>query len=119
MFSRGLLTTASISDQATQIAKETYEKCFGEGQWDHLKHGTKRLLSRNTHQVLGLDLKTKSDFVICWTPDGIEHWQHRTRNSGGTGQTVALASMLDIPVFNLKNHSSNRKLDSLIKLLKL
>jgi hypothetical protein len=28
------------------------------------------LQARNSHQVLGADLKTQSDFIICYTKDG-------------------------------------------------
>lgn len=109
----------SVCPQANELAQQVFDQSFGEGSWSRLKHGTKRLLARNSYQVLGKDLKTPSDFVVCWTPDGIEHWEQRTRNSGGTGQTVAVASLHDIPVFNLKNPSSIGKLESLIKLMQL
>ena len=55
--------------------------------------------ARNMHQVLGPDLKSPSDFVICWTKDG--------KASGGTGQAIRVAEDFNIPVFNLKNMEPN------------
>lgn len=53
------------------------------------------LMSRNTYQVLGMDLKTPSDFVICWTKDG--------KFSGGTGQALRVAHDNNIRIYNLYN----------------
>ena len=50
-------------------------------------------MARNCHQVLGQDLKTPVDFIVCWTKDGGE--------SGGTGQALRIARDLNIPVYNL------------------
>ena len=57
--------------------------------WHNLKQGAKRLHARNAHQILGLDLKTPVDFVICWT--GL---------SGGTNQALRIAKSYKIPIFN-------------------
>ena len=62
------------------------------------------LMARNSFQVLGDDLKTPVDFVICWTKDGCESHETRTRDTGGTGQAIELASRHNIPVYNLKNY---------------
>lgn len=48
---------------------------------------------RNTYQVLGPDLKTHSEFVLCWTPSG--------RGEGGTGQAIRIARAYHIPVYDL------------------
>jgi hypothetical protein len=53
------------------------------------------LMNRNTYQVLGPDLKSPVDFVLCWTKDG--------KASGGTGQALRIAKAYNIPVFNFKN----------------
>jgi hypothetical protein len=60
-----------------------------------LSSGGLALMSRNTYQVLGPDLKSPVDFVLCWTKDG--------KASGGTGQAIRVATHYKIPVFNLKN----------------
>lgn len=58
-----------------------------------LSDGERKLMSRNTYQVLGSDLSTKSEFVICWTKDG--------KASGGTGQAMRIAKDYNIPIFNM------------------
>ena len=61
---------------------------------------------RNVYQVLGKDLNTPSEFVICWTPDGAETANERSIKTGGTGFAIALADSLGIPVYNLANPES-------------
>jgi hypothetical protein len=51
-----------------------------------------KFMSRNSYQVLGSDLKTPVEFVLCWTKDG--------KASGGTGQALRIAKDYKIPVFN-------------------
>ncbi len=58
-------------------------------------------MARNSHQVLGADLKSPVDFVICWTPDGCETERQRVWETGGTGQAIALADRWGVPVVNL------------------
>ncbi len=55
----------------------------------------RKLMSRNSYQVLGPTLENPVDFVLCWTKDG--------KASGGTGQAIRVAEHFKIPVFNLKN----------------
>lgn len=61
---------------------------------DKLKQGALKLMSRNSYQVLGPDLNSPVDFVVCWTKDG--------KASGGTGQAMRIAESRNIPIFNLK-----------------
>lgn len=60
----------------------------------NLSYAAKKLMSRNTYQVLGEDLNTPVEFVLCWTKDG--------KASGGTGQAIRIANDMNILVFNLK-----------------
>lgn len=71
--------------------------------WSRLDERSRCLMARNGHQVLGLDLRSPVDFVVCWTPDGCETEAQRGHRTGGTGQAIALANRHDIPVFNLAN----------------
>lgn len=70
-----------------------------------LKQGARQLMGRNAYQVLGLDLKTKADFLVCWTPNGADSESDAAviRNSGGTGQAMRIASHYGIPFWNLRN----------------
>lgn len=51
-----------------------------------------KLMSRNSYQVLGPDLRSPVEFVLCWTKDG--------KASGGTGQALRIAKDKNIPIFN-------------------
>lgn len=61
--------------------------------WDRLSPAAKKLMARNSCQVLGPDMNDPSEFVVCWTRDG--------KASGGTGQAIRIARAYGIPVFNL------------------
>jgi hypothetical protein len=58
--------------------------------WERCSRGARALHARNCHQVLGADLATPVEFVLCWTKDG--------RASGGTGQAIRIAEAHGIPV---------------------
>jgi len=45
----------------------------------------KKLHGRNVKQVLGDDLKTPSDFLLCWTKEG--------KDVGGTRTAIVLAGI--------------------------
>jgi hypothetical protein len=61
--------------------------------WIRLNRPSRLLHARNCHQVLGLDLKTPSESLICWTPGG--------RIKGGTATAIKIAHDYSIPVTNL------------------
>lgn len=83
------------TDQTRQIAREIHPKP------DALKGYGLNLMARNTNQLFGKNLDTPVDFVLAWTPDGVETSADRTIKSGGTGQAIDMASGKGIPVFNL------------------
>ncbi len=78
-----------ISSLALHTAKQFHPR------WSALSPAAQKLMARNCYQVLGYDLKTPVEFVICWTSDGLA--------SGGTGQAIRVAEHHSIPVVNLKN----------------
>jgi len=90
-----------VSDEAKEIARK-FHPCFNQlGEYEQL------LMSRNSYQVLGKDLKTTCEFIICWTEDGADGKIKKTsRSSGGTGQAIRLASEYNIPVNNLRNEET-------------
>jgi hypothetical protein len=79
--------------EARKIAAEFHPK------WTTLSHTAKRYHTRNVYQILGKDLNTPSNLVVCWTEDG--------KASGGTGQALRIAKSYKIPIINLKIHSFN------------
>jgi hypothetical protein len=81
------------SSDAYAVAAENHPR------WYSLKQGSRPLHARNAHQVLGPDLKTPVQFVLCWTPDG--SLNGRGLDTGGTGQALRIAVAHSVPVFNL------------------
>jgi len=57
--------------------------------WHNLKQGGQKLQARNSHQVLGIDLETPSNFIVCYT-----------NGKGGTQQALRIARDKSIPIFN-------------------
>jgi len=84
-------------DEAHYIASQYHP------YWKSMKESVRKLMARNVHQVLGKDLKTPAEFVLCWTQDGCESHKSRSRLTGGTGQAISIASENGIEVINMKN----------------
>ena len=61
--------------------------------WDRCNEWARGMHSRNCHQILGYDLQSPVDAVICWTPNG--------KIQGGTATALKLSMKYNIPVFNL------------------
>lgn len=61
--------------------------------WPNLKPFVRKLMARNVHQVLGPNLDSPSEFVICWTPYG--------EAVGGTALAINLAKREGVPVYNI------------------
>jgi len=76
-----------FTDELMSIA-ESYHPA-----WGHCSEGARKLHARNVCQILGANLDSPVDFVICWTKDG--------GFSGGTGQALRIADDYSIPIYNL------------------
>lgn len=61
--------------------------------WHRCSPAARKLHARNGHQILGDDLASPVDFVVCWTEGG--------RGEGGTGQALRIARAFGIAVFDL------------------
>lgn len=75
-----------ISDAAMDMAKQFHPA------WHRLSDPVRKLMVRNSYQVLGYDLQTPSDFVVCWTENG--------QLTGGTSQALRIAVHHEIPIIN-------------------
>lgn len=64
--------------------------------YDKLSQGALKLHLRNVNQVLGKDLKTPSQFLICWAKT-----DKQGVPLGGTRTAWMIAKIYDIPCFNL------------------
>lgn len=77
-----------------EICQEAYKQArLVHPAWDRLSTPVKTLHARNVLQVMGKDLQTPSEFVVCWTPNGA--------CMGGTATAIKLAQKYDIRVINL------------------
>lgn len=78
--------------------------------WHNLSQGARKLQARNSHQVLGKDLNTPSDFVICWTKNG--------KSGGGTGQALRIAKEYNVPIFDVGGYDTVNDIDTVRRELK-
>lgn len=84
-----IFTSSDATSEALELASRYHPN------WGRCNDWARALHARNGFQILGRDLKSPTDFVICWTKDG--------KASGGTGQALRIAKDFNIPVFNLHN----------------
>lgn len=87
----------SPSTEAFEVAKWYHPR------WNSLSPAIRALMARNSHQVLGDDLKTPVECIVCWTPQGL--------SIGGTSQAIRIAEDHNIPVFNIASPKDVRQLD--------
>lgn len=99
----------SATSEAIRLAEQLHPA------WQQLSPAAKKLMARNSHQILGGNLRSPVDFVVTWTPDGAETASQRGRATGGTGQAIDLADKFKIPVFNLKNSDAMARLSSWVR----
>lgn len=76
-----------VSEEAIELAAKFHPN------WRSCTNGAKKLHARNCYQILGRDLKTPVERVVCWTPNG--------SGSGGTGQAIRIARAYGILVIDL------------------
>lgn len=97
-----------VNETALKIAKKFHPV------WDSLSYTAKLLMGRNCYQVLGENLDDPVIFVLCYTPDGCEDGRYTTRDTGGTGQAIRVASYMGIPIINMANKLWEDKLASIL-----
>lgn len=84
------------SAQAIELASNFHPN------WSACSQGVVKMHGRNMHILLGEDLKTPVEFVICWTKNG--------KDIGGTGLAIRAAEYLEIPVLNLHDQTTYNEL---------
>lgn len=77
--------------------------------WDKCNEWARGMHSRNCHQILGYDLKSPVNAVICWTPNG--------NVVGGTRTALLLAQNAGIPIFNLGRPDQDKVLEEIRQFL--
>lgn len=90
-----------LSGDVYEHAKK-YHPC-----WHKLSAPARALIARDSYQILGYDLKTPVDFIVCWTPGG--------KMKGGTAQAIRIAKESSIPVFNLAKSKDRIHIDDCIQ----
>ncbi|AGR47938.1 DNA recombination-mediator protein A [Sinorhizobium phage phiM7] len=85
--------TGEIEKQARKMAE------YYHPAWSRCSFAARRFHTRNVPQVLGPDLKTPVEFVLCYTERGLM--------KGGTAQALRIAKDHDIPIFNLGKYTKN------------
>ena len=91
--------------------KEAYEIARNfHPYWQGLDASVKKLMARNTHQVLGKTCSDPCDIVICWTLN---------ENKGGTSQALRIAKAYNIPIVNINNISVPSLKTTLTQIIKI
>ena len=98
-----IVRNKSLISETERIASEVHPA------WDKCNEWARGMHSRNCHQILGYDLKSPVDAVICWTPNG--------KIQGGTATAIRIALKYNIPVFNLGTKDKESVLQSIKKFL--
>ena len=98
-----IVRNKDLISETERIASEVHPA------WDRCNEWVRGMHSRNCHQILGYDLQSPVDAVICWTPDG--------KIQGGTSTAIRIAMKYDIPVFNLGTKDKESVLQSIKKFL--
>lgn len=95
---------------STSSFKKFDEKCYQIASevhpaWERCSEFARKAHARNANQVLGADLESPADMVICWTPDGAVD-AASAKNAGGTRTAIVMAHKRGIPVYNLQRHET-------------
>jgi hypothetical protein len=77
-------------------------------RWASLDVTQRALLARDCHEVLGADLDTPAEQVICWTAD--RSLDGVGLLDDGTGQALRIAHGRGIPIYNLARPDHARRL---------
>lgn len=93
-----------VSDSALYIAK------YYHPNWDNLSDPVKKIMGRNVHQVLGYDLETPTDFIVCYTKND--------KNQGGTGQALRIAYDRTIPIIDFRKKEAKELLNETVREIK-
>ena len=94
-----IVRNKDLISETERIASEVHPA------WDRCNEWARGMHSRNCHQILGYDLQSPVDAVICWTPDG--------KIQGGTSTAIRISMKYNIPVFNLGTKDKESVLQSI------
>lgn len=95
-----------LSSEAQEIAFKYHPNLYGQ------KDSVVKLMTRNSYQVLGRNLVTKSLFILCYClvdDKGVP--------IGGTSQALRIAEAHKIPIFNLYHKDDLQKFKDFMKIV--
>jgi len=92
-FNRNPSPRYGTTKEARLLAKEFHPN------WENLGNTGRDFMGRNCYQILGQDLTTPCEFILCWTPNG--------KVVGETGQALRMAKAYNIPIFNFAVQSDD------------
>jgi hypothetical protein len=99
-----VITNHPLFEEAQEKAKSYHKK------WDELKPFIQNLHTRNLFIVLGDDLNTPCEFMVCWAP-----WYGKgPLVQGGTGVAVRMARDNEIPVYNLLHEEHLKRMEKIV-----
>lgn len=93
-----------------ETSEEIARSVMGDSHWNNCNEWSRGMHSRNCHQILGWDLQSPVDAVICWTPNG--------KVVGGTATALKLAMRAGIPIFNLGRPDKEKVIQDIVDFLK-
>jgi hypothetical protein len=79
-----------------------------------LKPAIHAIVGHYVQLVLGQNLIAPIRCMVCWTPDGCETLNKRTVKTGRIGIAIAVASWINVPIFNLKNSNAYTRAENYI-----
>ena len=88
----GYILALGVKD-CTPEAQEVTQSVLAPEHWANCNAHARKLLGRNSQQVLGEQLDSPTSCVIAWTPNG--------EPVGGTQVAIKVAWQRSIPVYNL------------------
>ena len=106
---KNIFYASDANQEAMDIAAKYHQS------WDSMSMFAKRLHGRNAFQILGKNLDNPSTFILCWSSDGCICHEERSRSTGGTGTAISIASVNNVPVYNLKRQDHLERILNWIK----
>ena len=108
-FNHNTSNFCQVSKDAFQIASTVHPR------FKYLSPAAQKLHARNAYQVLGWNLDSPSDILVCWTRDGCTGEASSSSGTGGTRTAIVLADRHGIPIFNVKNDDDFSRLKMVLE----
>lgn len=108
---------SSITKASMMLAHQVWEHRRRNGlvletahvseNWEDIHPSTQLLLAKTMCMLLGQDLSISSDALICWTPS--------CRVIGISAHPIVLATISNIPIFNLADQETDDVMKSMLR----